>query len=1384
MVRKTFIFYLEDTPTGKCWYLDQNKQPTLTNITAAGRDVSLPNSPSNWVGTELGFIRNLQYFGLNRSYASPQKMVGDVAYLIRELVYMGVGTEVPLTLTIFKYNDLGDPSGLTYKLYYKGPVDLPKLSDIFTEGVEVNLLEGGVAQLLKSYETTEFAIPCDGSIEENVKVNFDGLLVPDIFSYQIPTFSNTSNSSQYIQMGTVFLNNQGDNFGIIHSTTQDGNTLPNSTNFLFLSKSAIKLKITGSLTVSDIRTGGDYTSGGYSAAALKVGFGTDTHNTWANSYMIVGQNTPTINELGYEHITQTKTFNFSVEITLQANEKLNLVYANPIVANNANFAKFVKFEFGSFNISFASSCPSTRAYGIGIYDLFKLLVKQICQLASNNNITYNYNAESSLLEQYNYIIAHSGDAIRASGDSTYQRFYHPADINGNISYGPVLKTTLKDFFESISSILCAAMGPKKGAAVESLFIEELSSVFNSDSVDLDLGEVSNLKAEFSEKFMFSDLQIGYAPQNYDQKAGKYEYNTTAKWKAPINTLNKELVKISKYRTDSYGIERLRSNTGSNTSSTRNDSDNSVFLVSTNKDSYIYDYFKQYFNSLVTGAGLANNTNIKPIADRKNQPINLPISDGEYFQPNADQGIFIFNKSGYSATESCNLNIQGVFDSVNHVEGTETDKITFKLWLNGTVIYQNEIEYSGPNTPINIDYDFSQLLQFGDVIFVSSSTTVTGVAQINTSTLTIGTYVTMVGASIPVESGTAVKVISMGTVTPTSYPYDGNSKVQYGFQYLIYNSLSVNNDFNIKFKIKGYGDIEADHATIDFYINGQKLSEQVEIPASAGGVFDIEYTFSANPYSFNLGDILFYAINTSSGLNIQITNASIQFDSTHIKAYSLLRYNYSSLSGIPNLAIDADGNLRTDIAGAPYNIEPFTPKRMLERWMPFIESCFFDKVTGDLQIRTISKNQYLSTTYNGVSFTEFENKGILNGKRLFYPIVFKFKTKVPSTFAEILSGSINSHIKFSFNGVEFYGFPIEVKQRPALNESQEWELLCSPKTKLEDLTNINVDGLKYITMGENSIYCPALSPVQFVPEGQVLPAKYHTKNRNQFWFIEQVSEWINQNNYWNPVQIGDVIPLQFITRGLDPVSYTVYSCTGDVYIEETNLDTVASPSVNEPYTLWQKDIDTSEWDEGTYYIRIKAGVGDIAAKLLSEGLHVKQDWAETVLIESKSTFNTQTVIFDAGYELSLRIKGSFNNKFKQKLTGAFFVDQPKDITILNAIPYEYTSLFLGSDDGIPDYAIKKAFRMLQLNGCKIEGEGYSLNEGVTEPEEIFIEGNPKKYYKIEIRPSKNEFGISVNADGIDTDSSIIATVDAEAFGPNALNLSGTTDPNITDVKLNN
>ena len=93
-------------------------------------------------------------------------------------------------------------------------------------------------------------------------------------------------------------------------------------------------------------------------------------------------------------------------------------------------------------------------------------------------------------------------------------------------------------------------------------------------------------------------------------------------------------------------------------------------------------------------------------------------------------------------------------------------------------------------------------------------------------------------------------------------------------------------------------------------------------------------------------------------------------------------------------------------------------------------------------------------------------------------------------------------------------------------------------------------------------------------------------------------------------------------------------------------------------------------------------------------------------------------------------------------------------------------------------------MLQLNGCKIEGEGYSLNEGVTEPEEIFIEGNPKKYYKIEIRPSKNEFGISVNADGIDTDSSIIATVDAEAFGPNALNLSGTTDPNITDVKLNN
>jgi hypothetical protein len=58
----------------------------------------------------------------------------------------------------------------------------------------------------------------------------------------------------------------------------------------------------------------------------------------------------------------------------------------------------------------------------------------------------------------------------------------------------------------------------------------------------------------------------------------------------------------------------------------------------------------------------------------------------------------------------------------------------------------------------------------------------------------------------------------------------------------------------------------------------------------------------------------------------------------------------------------------------------------------------------------------------------------------------------------------------------------------------------------------------------------------------------------------------------------------------------------------------------------------------------------------------------------------------------------------------------------------------------------------------------------------------KYNKIEIRPTTNLSGINVIAAGVDTDSSLIVSVNPQSFGPNITNASGTTETDLINIQV--
>jgi hypothetical protein len=1193
-------------------------------------------------------------------------------------------------------------------------------------------------------------------------------------------------SSLSTPIAASFVTDEGDNYGIIHSDPQfnffpsgtfDNTIIPNTSkssgDFIFMSVSPIEVIIKGQIIFR------------FNKQGLMVQLWMATSS---------GQYVP-LSEKIFAYNQKEAVVNFEQTVNLVANEKMFIwVQVNYIPYGGETGHNVIDILDGSFSLSFNSMAKGTRVWAITAYDLFKLILKEICLLASTTFQPINYEAVSNLLQQYLNFFITSGDALRASGDSTYQRYYSITEQNQILqtTFGPVIKITLRDFFQSMEVLLVASLGNSHNGTQETLFLESLESVYDSSEVNFSIGEVASLKWNFATDLAFSDLEIGYPAQTYDQQAGKYEYNTTLVMKAPVKSFQNKLSKVSKIRWDSYGIERLRSNVGTPTSTTRNDSDNSVFGLNADTAKWIYDYYQASFQSQVTDPDDDLNTNLLLQQNVSAQQISMATIDGEYFQSNIDQAIFVFSIPGFSSSESCNIAITGYLNSVNKPPLAAPDTFTFKLWHNGVMIYQSITTVTGINTDIGFSYPFTRTFAYKDCIYATLETSTTGEAQVTSATLNIGTYISASAANVPVLSGTNQKLLSWSGFAPTSKPYISSSVVNYGFQYFVFNSLVPNTVFSLEFGLEGYiwNQIGANFQ-VDIYINGVIQSSNIIVTSINGPITPIAPSaFVASlatliTRSYMLNDIVFITASVlGSDLNVEISQANLIFTSNYIKAYSLKRVQYDYLKGIPNLATDSSGNSRTDIAGAPYNIEDLTPKTLYKKWGNYFMSTFMNKVNNQMLFQTLDKNEYLARSYNGIEIIENQNEDILGFERLFYPIEIEIGTNVPIGFAELMSNTINAHIHCTFMGNDIYFFPNSLTQKPALNESQVWKGLLSPKTDLTIFANIN--SFKIPVMADNSISCAFASPVQFVPLIQSLPEKYHTRSRNTFLFVDQISKWSNTHNYTQPVQIGDIIPLQFITRGLDPVYYTVYNCKG-IYngLSLINLTTISSPAIQDPYVLWQCEIDTSEWVEDNYYIIITAGVGIIAAQMISELLGVKASnkMEDTVLIEYSNSFNSQGLVFDGNipYVGAMRIKGGYDNLFKQKYLGKFYVDQPQDITVLNAIPYEVTDLVIGFDEGTPDYVAKKVLRMLLMDNCLLDGEGYSLNDGA-EMEQVFTQGAPMKYSKIEIRPTTNLSGINVIAAGVDTDSSLIVSVNPQSFGPNITNASGTTETDLINIQV--
>jgi len=1348
IMRQYWLFFLQDAVTGLCFYIDVNG--VIQKGNPITQQLQLPQSPGGWDGIQLSFGRSSHYWGINRTFTIPLKFIGDGATIIRNRFYTGKGVEEPINLVILKWDDING----YYGLYYSGRLDLTKIDDQVAEGVTVNIMEGGAVQFLKAFENSTIPIPLDGSIPENIKINADGILFNDTFHYQIIPVENNGGSNATLPC--AFLSNDGDNIGIAKATSvsfddfalSPPNYLQVSSNFLFSSEIATSVRIKGNIVIKPANPSTiPFALFATSNLSEIIGVGPDRTHSWS---LVPG----TTHYYDLINISGQTVLYFDRVVPLEAKERLFLVFASGFADHHCQIIG------GSFSMSFSSRYKASRVWAIKPYDAGAWLFSKLNDLSTAYGLPSAFGFDSNLLKEKQNLVLTSGDAARASTDPNYYQYFNQATLNptnpNNQNYtqfafiGPALKLNIVTLFDGYNPILNASLSNQQlGTAPESIFLERKGYVFDPSVITMMLEKISNFNVNVALDYYWNWLKIGYKPNDYDEKAGKYEYNNTNQYQAPIRSIAKTLELISAFRADSYGFEYTRYNTQGGKSTTFNNSDNSIWVLNADFSSFFYDFYKAQFNAALFDPSQTTNEDQKLTVNKKYQPVYIDDLDGDYFYTTTDSSILMLNQPLVNAS----TNLRTTFDLLLNGLPGDSAKVTF--WINGAVKKSWTGVISGVNTPFSVDEPDAWFANTGDVIYYTIDTTGTCTVSISDFRLIVGIgYFTAesTGAST-IPAGSTQQLVDLPLITSTLV--SGLPVVSYGFQYFRFLSTIGNKDFDWTAGISAYVQGSAGQsATFDVWRNGINLGSftynaTTGLVRQNSPVGDVLTPNLTGTITFALYDIIWITASATNA-TVWISNIDLTFTSKSVKVYNLLRPAYSNVAGIPN-------------PETAFNIEDLTPARMLKANSSLLKSTLYNLSPNMLTFQTADKNQFLSTTLDGVTVTERASIDLHDmDDPLFIPLIFEFDTEVPINFADLMNASANGHIEFIYKNKSFYGFPLQVTAKPAMNESQTWKLLCSPKTNLSDLVDLDWDGLNPLMPLDISV--PFICPVHVVPLGFTKDPVYHNNMMDQDWFVNRIQAWIDKSNYFSPWQSNEVIPLQIRTGNLSPFTVQILDYKGTPVGSPINIPSITDPSVLAPQLIFQGDVPLTALS-GKYYMLWSIGTGEGTGYFITEGIEVRDDWGcNTLRFDYSNSRNKLATVFTSDYRPCFRVHGQIN-RYTPKTKFTTFVDQPQDIDLLNAIPYDTWKLEIGRGSGVPDYIMRKIDRIMALDTVLIEGDQYTRDaDAQWEPQTT--PGQPKAYMTLDIRRAQNADAITLNTSGqLTTEQQAGYTVNARAFGNN-------------------
>lgn len=558
--------------------------------------------PIGYKNDEKELARHEQYHGIISRFSNSSKFIGsgkDYIKLIDDID--GINAEIKMK------REERHPQTDDWTLSYSGNLDLSTLE---TENGQASIKfnSGGIEQLLKARESEQ--------VEIDRTTTIDGKTIPELQPITVAT------DGRRIFLKTKYEVKQVENKARLFSQTNGqtrGSTAPVPLNIINKSHESAQSPI-----VSSLVGGGtwDRSSNGETGLMFfaisdrdrilniklnvyfKVNFlqfdDVNFFKFWlrlatykdASNY-IFKENRILFSDDSYSRLNgKTFSVNFEEKITVLAGESLGLVFDQNFDGANGHSAHLeIQLEniMSNLFIEEDSFFEKSQTKAVLAHELLDRLVT----IGTNNEKAFY----SDFLGRTDLGYAVDGPgALTGVAHGFWIRQYDklpiPSEEPKIDNLFKPLTTSFKDAVASLDVVWNIGIGIETVGNKERIRLEQLSYFYNNNvTIRLPL-QVKKVKRYKAVNYYYSGLEFGNEKGgDYQEAMGLDEYNTKSTFTTIINRVKETYSKISKYRTDSYGMEfaRRKPKSLNDTEDTPYDTDNFMMDL---KRGYLPTVFEQ------------------------------------------------------------------------------------------------------------------------------------------------------------------------------------------------------------------------------------------------------------------------------------------------------------------------------------------------------------------------------------------------------------------------------------------------------------------------------------------------------------------------------------------------------------------------------------------------------------------------------------------------------------------------------------------------------------------------------------------------------------------------------------------------------------------------